>query len=257
MDPHRRLWSCRSMTLLGVWAHPDDEAYLSSGLMMRTVAAGGRVTVCAATAGERGFAAADPRSLDERISLRTAELRAAAAAAGVDDVRMLGWTDGTLGDVPFEALVAQISALIDDVRPDLVITFGPDGVTGHRDHVAIGRATTAAWTRSARGELLFAAQRQSWLDEWRELHRSLGVMMTEDDSPGMAEGDIALAVELDGLELDRKRAVLAAHASQTDGLVATMGESTYRRWIRAETFRRPTAAEVAEAAGTGPTVVER
>jgi LmbE family N-acetylglucosaminyl deacetylase len=55
---------------LGIWAHPDDEAYLSAGLMARTTDAGGHVTCVTATMGEHGFAADDPRSPTERARLR-------------------------------------------------------------------------------------------------------------------------------------------------------------------------------------------
>src|SRR3954463_12618327 len=83
-----------SRTLLGVWAHPDDEAYLTAGLMAEHRRRGDRVVVVTATLGERGTSdpAAGP---PERLArLRRAELRDALAAVGVDEVRVLGLPDG-------------------------------------------------------------------------------------------------------------------------------------------------------------------
>ena len=83
----------RPLRLLGVWAHPDDEAYLSAGLMARVVEAGGEVTVLTATLGELGFPEDDPRSLQERAEFRENEMRAAMGEIGVEDVRFLRWLE--------------------------------------------------------------------------------------------------------------------------------------------------------------------
>ena len=72
----------RPRHLLGVWAHPDDEAYLSAGLMARTVDQGGRVTVVALTDGEAGFPADDRRPTHERARQRRRELLTAMAGSG-------------------------------------------------------------------------------------------------------------------------------------------------------------------------------
>ena len=132
-------------SLLGLWAHPDDESYLSAGLMDRVLRAGGRVTVVILTDGEAGFAADDPRPVEERRELRRSELRAAMAALGVDDVRFVGLPDGGLADLGEDEPLAAFRAALADVRPDVTVTFGPDGITGHDDHVVASRLATEAW----------------------------------------------------------------------------------------------------------------
>ncbi len=229
--------------LLGVWAHPDDEAYLSAGLMARTVEAGGHVTLLTLTDGEAGFPDDDPRSADERSRHRRRELRSAMATIGVDDVRFLGVADGALSSSPGDLEVAAIISVMHEVRPDVVVTFGPDGITGHDDHVANWRLATRAWGACPSGELWYAAKTDAWLDEWRDLHVEFGVWMTEEPT-GVRDDEVELVVDLAGEDLDRKRAVLAAHASQTDGLAAAFGEDRYRSWIGQETFRRPTEDEL-------------
>jgi LmbE family N-acetylglucosaminyl deacetylase len=123
-------------TLLGIWAHPDDEAYLSSGLMSRVRNHGGRVVVVTATRGERGTD--DPaRWPPARLRVvRERELRASLAEVGVHEHHWLSHDDGELDGVPI-CRAPPSSCLDREVAPDVIVTFGPDGMTGHADHRAI------------------------------------------------------------------------------------------------------------------------
>lgn len=230
--------------LLGVWAHPDDEAYLSAGLMDQVVRAGGTVTLLALTDGEAGFGPDDHRSAAERRRQRRRELDEATAAVGVTDVRRLGLPDGSVAAADPEAVVAAIAAAIDEVRPDVVATFGPDGITGHDDHVACSHLTTRAWLDRPGSELWYATKTPAWLDEWRDLHEEFGVWMTT-EPPGTSADRLATHLDLRGPDLEAKRAALAAHASQTAGLAEAFGEDDYRRWIAQESFRWADPAELA------------
>lgn len=246
-DPVGRLRSGAPVRLLGVWAHPDDEAYLSAGLMSRVTAAGGHVACLTATHGEQGVPEDDRRPRAAVARLRAAELRAGLAAAGAHSLRLLGHPDGGCDAVPHDRGVAEVSRAIAATRPDVIVTFGPDGITGHPDHQAVHRWATDAWRRTGRGALLYATMTDAFLDRHRALHERIGVF--GDHRPvGCPAAHLALAVRLGEDELDRKRRVLAAHASQTVGLALAMGEETYRRWFDEESFRRPSPSEVASAA---------
>ena len=225
--------------LLGIWSHPDDEAYLSAGLMARTVANGGSVTVVSLTDGEGGFPDADPRCREERARHRRGELRTAMGAIGVTDLRFMGLDDGAMDKTPEGQVVDDLVALINEVQPDVVVTFGPDGFTGHDDHVVTWKLATRAWlTSDAQGELWYAARTESWHDAWGDLHDEFGVWMTQEPtSVRSAPSDIVLT--LTPKELDVKRTVLAGHESQTAGLAEAFGEDRYRQWISEETFREP------------------
>jgi LmbE family N-acetylglucosaminyl deacetylase len=134
--------SDRIGTLLGIWAHPDDEAYLSAGLMAKVRDVGGRVAVVTASRGELGTA--DPeRWPPERLGpLRERELMDSLAVVGVREHYWLGYRDGELPDVPVEDAVTRVVRILRKVRPDTVVTFGADGMTGHDDHRTVSRWVT-------------------------------------------------------------------------------------------------------------------
>ena len=118
-------------TLLGVWAHPDDETYLMAGLMARGVRNGARVVCVTATRGEEGTwdpARWPPAELGK---VREAELMACLAVLGVDEHTWLDYHDGSCAAVDPAEGTARVQAIVEDVRPDSILTFGPDGMTGH------------------------------------------------------------------------------------------------------------------------------
>jgi LmbE family N-acetylglucosaminyl deacetylase len=233
--------------LLGVWAHPDDEAYLSAGLMGRVTDGGGHVTVVTATRGEKGTDDPTRFDRDEFGAFREGELRRSLGAVGVHDVRFLGMRDGECDLTPDEEAVQAIVHVLVDVRPDAIVTFGPDGMTNHPDHRAVSRWTTEA-VRRVGGDLFYATKTRAYMDRFAELHDETGIF---DDfggrgGPRVPQSRIDLECRLTDAEMDRKRRALAGHASQTDGLATVMGENTYREWARDEYFRRPTAFELAQ-----------
>jgi LmbE family N-acetylglucosaminyl deacetylase len=236
-DARDRLVAGAPVRLLGVWAHPDDEAYLSAGLMARVAAAGGRVVCATATRGEAGVPEGDPRPRACVERLREAELRASLAEVGAQSLRFLGHPDGGCAAVPHHQGVADVRRVLEAVRPDLVVTFGPDGITGHPDHQAVHRWVTDAVRDGPGPVLLHAVMTDEFLARHRALHERIGLFA--DHRPvGVPVAAVALRVQLDDRELDRKRRALAAHASQTDVLAAAVGEPTYRRWWGEETFVR-------------------
>ena len=132
---------------LCVWAHPDDESYLAGGLLAALRAAGRRVVCVTATLGEA--AARRPRRRAGRAGRRSPARELAAAlrrARRRPSTTSSDLADGGCAEVD-PATGAGRLAGVDEVRPDTVVTFGPDGFTGHPDHVAVG-----AWTgRALRG----------------------------------------------------------------------------------------------------------
>ena len=224
-------------TILGIWAHPDDEAYLAAGLALRTVAAGGRMVCRHFTLGELGTeepAVWPPERLAPR---RREELAASLQIVGVDDHDVFGLPDGGCATTHPEEPVRWIADAITRLAPDVVVTFGPDGMTGHTDHIAVSRWTTRAWLECGIGTLLYAAAPASDGAAFADMYEELG--MPVDPSLYVSDDEIVSQVVLDEDEIVLKRRCLAAHATQTEPLVAAMGEARYIDWIRTESFRLP------------------
>jgi LmbE family N-acetylglucosaminyl deacetylase len=244
---------CRRLPnrLLGVWAHPDDECYLSAGLMARVVGAGGSVRLICATSGERGTDDPQLFGTDRFAQLRRRELRASLTVLGVDDVRFLGIADGACELVEADTVVSQLADEIAAFEPDTVVTFGPDGITGHPDHVAVSRWTTAAAAARPAVELMYATMTNDHVERHRSLHDELGLFgdFADGRPRSVPNGAVALQCALDHGELIRKRHALACHGSQTVKLAELVGEATYFAWWSTESFRRPTASERRSAMG--------
>ena len=138
--------SRRWMRILAVFAHPDDETFCAGGTLARYVAQGAEAMVVSATRGDAGQIR-DARAATRRTigAVRERELRLACERLGVQHARCLDYGDGTLKDIDRRALAEEIVRTIRTFRPDVVITFGPDGAYGHPDHVAISDATTLAF----------------------------------------------------------------------------------------------------------------
>jgi LmbE family N-acetylglucosaminyl deacetylase len=136
---------------MAVLAHPDDESLGFGGTLARYAAEGVEVTLVTATRGERGRVEthATRPSTGEVGRLREAELRAAAATLGVRHVEVLGYADAALDRADPREAAARIAAHVRRARPQVVLTFAPDGAYGHPDHIAISQLTTAAVVAAA------------------------------------------------------------------------------------------------------------
>ncbi|HSK27131.1 MAG TPA: PIG-L family deacetylase [Jiangellales bacterium] len=239
-------------TVLGVWAHPDDEAFTSAGLMAMARQAGQRVVCVTATWGERGTPDPDRWPPSRLAQVRAAEVRASLAALDVREHHHLGVVDGTCADQPFDVMVDQVAAIAAQVRPDTVVTFGPDGLTGHEDHQTVSAWATAAWHEAAPGaRLLYATTTDDFADRWSHLHDRLDVFLADGLPLRTRRHELALDLDLDDEVADRKLVALRAQASQTTGLVEAVGADVLREWWRRETFvAGPLGASSARTWGT-------
>ena len=134
------------LKLLAILAHPDDESLGLGSTLAKYAAEGVETHLICATKGERGWIgdAKDDPGEAEMARVREQELLRAAKTLGIREVHFLGYIDGDLDQADPNQAAERISALIRGIRPHVVITFGPDGATGHPDHVAISQYATAA-----------------------------------------------------------------------------------------------------------------
>lgn len=206
-------------TVLAVWAHPDDEAYLSAGLLS-LAAQDGRAAVVTATRGEAGSWDENRWPPSDMGRLRTQEMEASLAVLGVTEHYWLDYVDGTCERVDDSEGTARVAKIIAAVHPDTVLTFGPDGQTGHPDHLAVHRWTTAAFEQAAPSgaHLHYSVIVAGPIEEHIPWLRAISVF--DANSPIVApanELSINLTLTPDLMELKMK--ALEAHASQFGPLV--------------------------------------
>ncbi|MDF2967156.1 MAG: family deacetylase [Nocardioidaceae bacterium] len=222
-------------TVLTVWAHPDDETYLAGGLLAALTDAGQRVVCVTATRGEAADPTADQAARDELVRLRTSELAAALRLLGVSDHRWLDYPDGGCSAVDPGEAASRLAQILDEVEPDTVLTFGPDGFTGHPDHRVVSAWTDRAVARSASSpRVLHAVARYGSL----ALGDTYGVYAL--GAPRQChEHELAVRLALKGSALDRKVAALRLQHSQTAGLIEAMGVEPFADWVSVEAFADP------------------
>jgi LmbE family N-acetylglucosaminyl deacetylase len=229
-------------TVLGVWAHPDDEAYLSAGIMALAVEGGARVVCVTATKGESGSPDPERWPPAAMADIRERELNECLAVLGVEEHRWLGYVDGTCDRVDVDHAATDIVAIIDEVQPDTVLTFGPDGFTDHGDHRAVSVWVTEAHRRAAlrgsRARLHYATQTAGWIDEIAPPWRDLGAfppsfpLATPDDR-------LSIEIELPAASKAQKVRALLAQASQTAEVRARLGVDLYDCSFDVERYRSP------------------
>lgn len=192
------------MRLLAVFAHPDDEAYRAGGVLAMLARRGARVQVLTATRGQAGSRGEPPLCAPEELpALRERELRCACAALGIEPPILLDYRDGCLAEADSAALVAEILALAADLRPQVMLSFGPDGLSGHPDHIAIGACAAEAYRRLAGVNALYTLA----------VPQSLAEALTMPQIQALPDDDVTLAVDV-GEVWEAKMAAIRCHASQ-------------------------------------------
>jgi N-acetyl-1-D-myo-inositol-2-amino-2-deoxy-alpha-D-glucopyranoside deacetylase len=223
-----------TLRLAAVFAHPDDDTYGLAG----TLALGGenlQYTVIVATSGEAG-AISDPSlaTRDDLGRVREAEEREAlrAAGAGGAEVHFLRYPDGGLKEVPRHELTERVAGILRAAGPQVVVTFGPEGITKHDDHVIVGAAATEAFhqaraeveaagddTDQAFQRLLYVALPSSEIDRFWESLRARGIDVGDPEGPFMPRGvpdhTITHRVDCTGV-LKQKVEALHAHRTQRE-----------------------------------------
>ena len=136
--------------VLVVFPHPDDEAFGVSGSIAAYVENGTPVTYACLTLGEMGRNLGDPpfATRESLPLIRKEELKNAVKVIGLEDLRMLGYRDKTIEFEDPEKIIADITSIINEVNPSLIITFYP-GYAVHPDHDATGAAVVKAVERIA------------------------------------------------------------------------------------------------------------
>jgi len=218
--------------LAGVYAHPDDDTF-GVGAILAKHAANIDYTLIVATSGEAGEIS-DPSLADQEnlATVREGEEREALRELGVPNasVHFLRNPDGGLKDVPRADLVRSVTGLLEEAGPHVVVTFGPEGITRHDDHITIGQVATEAFhearNRSSEGafaRLFYNAVPHSELNEFWDAVRAEGIDMGDPEGPFMPRGvpDHTITARFDGSDVwETKLRALMAHRTQASELTS-------------------------------------
>ncbi len=213
--------------VMGIFAHPDDETYRCGGTLALLARRGVRVQVLTATRGQAGSCGDPPLCTPEELpEVRERELRCACAALGLEPPLLLDYLDGRLAEVEEGELVSALADQITRFRPWVVVSFGPDGMSGHPDHVVIGRCARRACERSGKVEAVYA----------------LAVPSSQAQRLGMVnlrtvpDEDITLVVDISPA-WEAKWEAIRCHATQMSSSPITSAPGARRRaFLGVETF---------------------
>jgi N-acetyl-1-D-myo-inositol-2-amino-2-deoxy-alpha-D-glucopyranoside deacetylase len=246
-------------TLLLVHAHPDDEAISTGGVMMKAKAHGHRVVLITATRGEVG----EIYNMDEATSrphlgeIRTQELKAASEILGVDRQEFLGYRDSGMVDTAdnkdprsfhqarLDEAAGKVAVFLREERPDVVVTYGEDGVYGHPDHIKAHHVTNAALDMLEREgspvkKLYYTAIPRSGMEEFMKQMPEEARRMQNPNMQFAGTPDELVTTRVDVHDyVDRKRQAFAAHVSQNDpnSFFATMQSQIYELVFGTEYFQ--------------------
>ena len=146
--------------ILLIFAHPDDESFIAAGLVRGHADRGARTALVTATRGDAGRVGDPPLCDREELpAVREAELRRAADVIGISDVQVLDHREKHLSEASADGMREALVRRIRGYRPHVVISFDPNGMNGHPDHVAIARFTIDAVAAAADPRWMDAAGR--------------------------------------------------------------------------------------------------
>jgi LmbE family N-acetylglucosaminyl deacetylase len=170
--------------------------------------------------------------------VRTRELMRSLEVLGVTEHRFLeGPIDVDMQTPLDESGAAQVRAIVEEVRPSTVYTFGPDGMTGHEGHKSVSRWATDAFHEAAPpgARLLYATTTPDWVEAWLE-HLAPFNIFLPGTPPVTPVESLEVHLDLPDDVLDLKWAAIKAHESQVEGLVHVFG-ARMREWMSLEAFR--------------------
>lgn len=242
-------WTLAGRTILGIFAHPDDESLACGGTFARLADAGARVVLFCASRGEGG-SVSDPALVPDGDlgRVRERELREACAVLGVSDVMVMDHADGSLRWRDEPKLLAQIESAVQQCRPDAVITFAEDGLYWHLDHIGIYEKTyDALEALGAKAPPLYyvTMPKGAMRAVTEAAHTKTGA--PSDSNPwGIPPDAFGLATVAPTFIVDvrewvpRKLAALRCHRTQMgpNNPFAWIGEDEARKWLGIEQFRR-------------------
>ncbi|HVF69858.1 MAG TPA: PIG-L deacetylase family protein [Xanthomonadales bacterium] len=198
-------------TVLGVFAHPDDETFFTGGTIATLAKDHDVYTICI-TNGDAGENSSDKTgNLGE---IRRDELLESGKILGVKETFFLGYKDGTLSNSLYHEIAAKIQKIVDELSPEIILTFEPRGVTGHIDHMAASVITSYVFEKSP-------SVRELWYYCNPEVVRAASKDYYIYWPPGYKKSEISKTIDIESI-WDTKIEAMNKHESQAHDVKAIL-----------------------------------
>ncbi len=223
-------------TIMGIWAHPDDETFTSGGIMAKAVENGQKVIVVTATHGEKGIQDETKWPADKLGDIRASELSKALEILGVQEHCWLDCKDGECATKATDQMSAQLSELIDKYQPDTILTFAADGLTGHPDHQAVSKWAVEA-ARSHDVKVYGAAQLRQAYEQTLEADERFNIFFNVTRPVLSEESECDVVLNLTPELLQKKCRALQAMPSQYEKMSTGLGQELFEKVFSQEAFK--------------------
>lgn len=223
-------------TILSVWAHPDDESFIAAGILCTATHNGQKVICVTATRGEAGIQDESRWPAAKLGQIREKELKTALKCIGVRYHHFLGYLDGHCHEVRQSEAVGKIKNFIKEYKPNSILTFGPDGWTGHLDHKTVSRWVDKA-TEGTNIKIYHVVEEKSRYENFvKPLDEQFDIYFNIDKPPICDAADCAIAFGLPTDVLNQKRAALQSMESQTEAMFKQTPKQTMDAMLGEEFF---------------------
>lgn len=229
----------RRMLLL--LAHPDDETFGPGGTIAKYASEGVDVYLATATKGQAGMVGDPPVTDREHLGeVRAAELLCAAGILGIRKVVFLGFEDGRLVHIPPERIVEKAVEQIRWVRPQVVIGFGPEGVSRHPDHMVMSQVALEAFEAAAEPSR-FSHQLMNGIEPWApyklyQFEIAQEILASWNVPLAGVPGDRITAVVDTSAYVEKKVEAFRCHRTQSKDSQRILSREGYLEFARRETY---------------------
>jgi LmbE family N-acetylglucosaminyl deacetylase len=223
-------------TILGIWAHPDDESFLAAGVMMAALQNGQQVACVTATRGELGVQDESKWPQATLGETRTHELESALQVLGISEHYWLDYPDDGCSAVDESEACQRLEEIIEQCKPDSILTFGPEGLTGHPDHQTVCKWALAV-AKDKPITVYHAVHTQEQYDDYlKAADEKINMYFNIDKPPIAAIDDCAITFTLPPNIQEKKCQALEVMPSQTQKFYTAFGRDFVKEAFSSEYF---------------------
>lgn len=226
-------------SIMGVWAHPDDETFSSAGIMAAAISNQQNVVCLTATKGEAGSQNEEKWPVKKLAKIREYELREAFKVLGINNHHFLGYKDGSCDKVNAHIASSKISEYIAFYKPDSILTFGKEGITGHFDHITVSEWVDRAIELSGikKPRLFHAVEtREHYENYFKIMDRRLNIYFNIDKPILYEDNECSILLRLDEQLHKQKYQALQKMPSQTEIMMKLFDRQFLYKSLSVEAF---------------------